>query len=80
MERTTFRDPGVLEKSKKFRLFKVDVTATGPETQALLKKFSLFGPPAVLFFKQGQEISPARMIGEKDARQFLRHMDLALTA
>ena len=78
MERTTFQDPGVREKLKNFRLFKVDLTATGPENQALLKKFSLFGPPAVLFFKQGREITPARMIGEQDARQFLRRLDQVL--
>jgi thiol:disulfide interchange protein DsbD len=78
MERTTFRDPGVREKLKKFRLFKVDVTDTGPETQALLKKFSLFGPPAILLFQQGQEISQARMIGEQDARQFLSLLEQAL--
>jgi thioredoxin:protein disulfide reductase len=78
MERTTFRDPGVREKLKKFRLFKVDVTETGPETQALLKKFSLFGPPAILLFQQGREISQARMIGEQDARQFLSRLEQAL--
>jgi thiol:disulfide interchange protein DsbD len=78
MERSAFRDPGVREKLKKFRLLKVDITENSPDHQALLKKFSLFGPPAVLFFRQGQEIPPARMIGEQDAREFLRHLDLAL--
>ncbi|MBI5584449.1 MAG: protein-disulfide reductase DsbD [Deltaproteobacteria bacterium] len=78
MEHSTFRDPRVLEKLNKFRLFKVDLTEPHRETQALLKKFSLFGPPTVLLFdRQGREIEKARMVGEHDARQFLSRLELA---
>jgi thiol:disulfide interchange protein DsbD len=78
MEHSTFRDPRVLEKFKKFRLFKVDLTTTTPETQTLLKKFSLFGPPTILLFdRQGQEIEKSRMVGEQDARQLLSRLDQA---
>ena len=41
-----------------------------------MKKFQLFGPPAILFFdKNDQEIKNARVIGYMSAEQFKRHLD-----
>ena len=31
-------------------LLQADVTANSPEDKALLKRFSLFGPPGIIFF------------------------------
>jgi thiol:disulfide interchange protein DsbD len=54
----------------------VDLTDNRPETQALLKKFDLFGPPAILVFDRGgREIPQARMIGEQTAREFLERLE-----
>jgi thioredoxin:protein disulfide reductase len=80
LELTTFRNAQVKEKFKRLKLLKADVTQTNKETEALLQKFSLFGPPAVLFFdKNGQEIPGTRVIGVQKANQFLIILDKAIT-
>jgi len=72
MEILTFRDSRVKEKLKGVKLLKADVTQTNEETGALLKRFGLFGPPAVLFFDQkGREIPGTRVIGVQKAESFL---------
>ena len=45
MERFTFTDPAVQEKLAGALLLKADVTANNADDRALLKRFSLFGPP-----------------------------------
>jgi thiol:disulfide interchange protein DsbD len=38
----------------------------------LLKRYALFGPPAILFFdRQGSELSDFRVIGYQNPEQFL---------
>lgn len=73
MERYTFTDIKVQAKLKNAVLLQVDVTANGDEDKALLKRFELFGPPAILFFDtQGREQGGRRIIGYQDAGQFLQ--------
>ncbi|MEW6185299.1 MAG: protein-disulfide reductase DsbD [Thermodesulfobacteriota bacterium] len=73
MELGTFRDKRVGEKLEGMKLLKADVTETNEETTGLLKKFGLFGPPAVLFFDQeGREIPGTRVVGVQKAGEFLR--------
>ena len=71
MERYTFTDDKVKAKLKNAVLLQVDVTANNDEDKALLKRFELFGPPAILFFDgQGHEQSGNRVNGYQDAVQF----------
>ena len=80
MEILTFRDSRIKEKLKGVKLLMADVTSTNEETEALLKRFGLFGPPAVLFFDQkGREIPGTRVIGVKKAKDFLITLDKAIT-
>ena len=73
MERYTFTDAKVQAKLKNAVLLQIDVTANSDEDKVLLKRFELFGPPAILFFDaQGREQNGHRMIGYQDARQFLQ--------
>ena len=73
MERYTFTDAKVQAKLKNAMLLQIDVTANSDEDKVLLKRFELFGPPAILFFDaQGREQDGHRMIGYQDARQFLQ--------
>ncbi|MBK8569778.1 MAG: protein-disulfide reductase DsbD [Nitrosomonadales bacterium] len=73
MERYTFTDAQVQAKLKNAVLLQVDVTANGNEDKAVLKRFELFGPPAILFFDaQGREQGSRRIIGYQDAGQFLQ--------
>jgi thiol:disulfide interchange protein DsbD len=73
MEAKTFSEPAVRAQLAGVRLLRADVTAAGPAERALLKRFGLFGPPAVLLFDgRGHEIVDARVIGFQDAPAFLR--------
>jgi thiol:disulfide interchange protein DsbD len=55
MEVNTFTNPEVSKQLKQLVLVQADVTANSPESQALLKKFGLYGPPGILFFSQNSE-------------------------
>ena len=73
MERYTFTDVKVQAKLRNAVLLQIDVTANSDEDKALLKRFELFGPPAILFFDaQGREQDGRRVIGYQDAGQFLQ--------
>lgn len=78
MERYTFSDPAVAARLDKFLLLKADVTANSPDDKALLARFGLFGPPGILFFHGGQEVSGLRIVGFMEARPFLDALGFAL--
>ncbi|RFC37070.1 MAG: thiol:disulfide interchange protein DsbD [Candidatus Nitrotoga sp. SPKER] len=76
MERYTFTDAQVQAKLKKIVLLQVDVTANNNEDKSVLKRFELFGPPAILFFDaQGHEQDVRRVIGYQNAGQFLQSLN-----
>jgi thiol:disulfide interchange protein DsbD len=71
MERFTFSDPAIQARMNKAVLLQADVTANDADDKALLQRFQLFGPPAILFFdKQGHEQADLRVIGYQDAARF----------
>lgn len=73
MERETFTDPAVARRMADYTLLQVDVTAGTPEHKALLKRFSLFGPPAIIRFDaQGQEMPAQRVVGFMAPERFLK--------
>jgi thiol:disulfide interchange protein DsbD len=42
-----------------------------------MQRFSLFGPPAIIFFDaQGQEVPGSKVIGFMKAEKFLQHLML----
>ncbi len=76
MDRYTFTDTQVQAKLKNAVLLQVDVTANSDEDKAVLKRFELFGPPAILFFDaQGREQDVHRIIGYQNAGQFLQSLN-----
>ena len=78
LERFTFSDPRVHERLANVLLLKADVTANSAEDKALLARFTLFGPPGIIFFdKSGQEL-PYRVIGFEPADKFLASLDKAI--
>ena len=78
MERYTFHDEKVRSRLAGLTLLQVDVTAHNADDKALLKRFSLFGPPGIIFFdKAGQQIQGLRVIGFQPADRFLKTLDLA---
>jgi thiol:disulfide interchange protein DsbD len=80
MEALTFSDARVKPKLDAMLLLQADVTANTAEHKALLKRFSLFGPPGIVFFDaQGREIKGLRVIGYQSADRFLRTLKRATT-
>lgn len=72
MERFTFGDGSVQQRLGPMVLLRADVTANNLEDRALLKKFSLFGPPAIIFFDtNGKELQSARVVGYLSPKAFL---------
>ncbi|MEY2655911.1 MAG: hypothetical protein RLZZ524_2939, partial [Pseudomonadota bacterium] len=77
-EQFTFPDPQVQARLAGALLLQADVTANDAADRELLKRFSLFGPPGILFFDaQGQERSAARVIGYQNVAQFLQSLERA---
>jgi len=78
MEAFTFSDPKVRAQLDRMLLLQVDVTANNEADKALLKRFSLFGPPGIVFFDAaGREIKGLRVIGYQSADRFLKTLNLA---
>ncbi len=75
MEHITFADAGVKAKMGEFVLVQADVTDNTDEERALTKRFGLFGPPGILFFKNTKEIKNARVIGYQPPEKFLAHLN-----
>jgi thiol:disulfide interchange protein DsbD len=68
----------VVSQLEGFRLIRFDMTDSSPEQRALLDRYKLFGPPALLFFgKNGNELTNARVVGEIDVDAFLERLSRA---
>lgn len=74
-EQFTFSDPRVRAKLASLTLLQADVTKNSDDDKVLQKTFNIFGPPAILFFKNGKEISELRLVGYKNADEFLAHLE-----
>ena len=73
METYTFTDTKVKQALRGFVLLQADVTKDSDDDKALLAKFNLIGPPAILFFGANkQEKSAHRVIGYQDAETFIK--------
>jgi thiol:disulfide interchange protein DsbD len=75
MEHITFSDAAVKAKMGEFILVQADVTDNTADEKALTKRFGLFGPPGILFFKDAKEIKNARIIGYQPPEKFLAHLN-----
>ena len=75
MEKTTFADNAVMKIfDQQFLLVQVDLTDPKDEnTKAIKKRLGVYGPPAMLFFKNGKdEIKDMRLYGYRNAQDFLK--------
>ncbi|WP_285960679.1 protein-disulfide reductase DsbD [Pseudomonas tohonis] len=71
IEREVLTAPEVTAQLGAYRLVRFDMTASTPEQRALLDRYKLFGPPAILFFApDGDEWSESRVVGEINAADF----------
>ncbi len=75
IEREVLNAPNVLPLLKEYRLVRFDITRSSAEQRALLDRYQLFGPPALLFFAaNGSENTGARVVGETNAGEFAEHL------
>jgi thiol:disulfide interchange protein DsbD len=82
MEQTTFKDAGVQARLATALLLQVDVTANSADDRALLQRFRLFGPPAILFFSPGAAATTdgqpnIRVIGYQAVNKFQQALQAA---
>ena len=76
LEEVTFADPQVQKKMSEFILIQADVTKNSEENKKLTKKYGVFGPPALLFFKENGELSSSQtIIGFIEPDAFLKHLN-----
>ena len=76
MEVLTFNEKKVAHKLASYQLIQVDVTKNTADHQEILKRYSLFGPPAILFFdRAGQEQVANRVIGFMKPERFLERLE-----
>jgi thiol:disulfide interchange protein DsbD len=79
MERNTFGEPQVQALFEKIQPLQADVTDNDEVDQALMAKYGVIGPPAILFFdRQGNELPAFRLVGFFDAETFTRHLQRVL--
>ncbi|MBS9777571.1 MAG: protein-disulfide reductase DsbD [Gammaproteobacteria bacterium] len=68
IEHFTFIKPEVTREISKFTLLKLDMTDDSDDIRVMLKKLGLIGPPSLLFFNNGKEITEERNIGVINAK------------
>jgi thiol:disulfide interchange protein DsbD len=78
MESFTFSDARVQARLADVVLLKADVTTNSDADKALLKRFSLFGPPGLIFWNSAGAQSDFKVIGYEKADKFLASIDSAL--
>ena len=78
METFTFSDARVQARLADVVLLKADVTANTEADKVLLKRFSLFGPPGLIFWNSAGVQSDYKVIGFEKADKFLASIDSAL--
>ena len=75
LERYTFTDLGVRAALAGMITLRADVTANDDNDRALLKRFRIVGPPAILFFgPDGREHRQYRVVGFVAAEQLGEHL------
>ena len=74
-EKHTFSDPNVKRLMNKFVLLKADVTENNEAQKLLLKKFSLYGPPGIIFFVNREEQKQYQIVGFKNSNEFSKILE-----
>ena len=70
LEKNTFNNSIVKKTMNNFNLLQVDVTENSLEDKKFLKRFNVFGPPAIIFFKNGKELKSLKVVGYVNAEEF----------
>ncbi|GAA0686295.1 protein-disulfide reductase DsbD [Marinobacterium maritimum] len=72
LDYVTFSDAGVQQSLAPFKLIKLDVTANDEGAKSLYRRFSIIGPPALIFYDaSGRERPELTLIGVIDPEDFI---------
>ena len=74
MDAEIFSQADVQKKMADVQFIQLDMTNNSDDQLNLLNQFGLFGPPAVLFFKDGKELTDLRIVGEVDKATYMQHL------
>ena len=78
LESFTFSDAEVKKRLGPVRLLQADVSANNSDDKALLKRFSLFGPPGIVFFDAASAARVShKVIGYQAPAEFLASLNIA---
>jgi len=77
MDAEIFSQSDVQQHMQNVQFIQLDMTNNSDDQLNLLNQFGLFGPPAVLFFKDGKELKALRIVGEVDKSTFVQHLQKA---
>ncbi|TXH70349.1 MAG: protein-disulfide reductase DsbD [Thiothrix sp.] len=73
LEKVTFVDANVVKSLQNVQLLQADISDQDEQDRALTAKFTVPGPPAILFFDaKGNEIRKIRIQGYRNPEQFLK--------
>ena len=75
LDERTFADPRVAARLSTFSRFKVDLTRTDENSEAVQKRFQVAGVPTIAFFVGGHEVSGERLTGFEPPAAFLARLD-----
>jgi thiol:disulfide interchange protein DsbD len=74
LDEKTFSRPEVAARLGGFARFKVDLTKSNTESEALRTRFGVAGVPTVAFFRNGREVTDERLTGFEPAPEFLKRL------
>lgn len=80
LDRKTFRDQRVVEKSRELIMVRVDCTSLDNKNSALTEKFRVLGLPTVVFLNgKGKELNNLRLVGFLGPAEMVKRMEKALS-
>lgn len=75
LEALTLSNPKVVSKLEGYSLIEVDVTEGNESQRKLLKRFNIFGPPAIILVNEdGAEKANGKYVGYISAEKLLEHL------
>jgi thiol:disulfide interchange protein DsbD len=74
MEKNVFSKAETHAALAGFVVLQIDVTKNTKDDKAVLNRFNLFGPPSILFFKNGEQLKEKSLQGEMLMADFIKHV------
>lgn len=75
MDKMVFSRADVASALRQYKLLRLDVTDDNAFDQAVMQRFNVIAPPAILFFdREGKQLTEHQITGEVDAPTFLKNL------